>query len=574
MTYWHFGWKRSARCGVWLLIVACLISLAEAQSTQAAIVGTITQITVDAPTDVYSGGNITVGDYRVIVPRNLLIDLPANRLTLQQIVVGSNVVGVPLEGQAMATILANRLADGRVIAGDILINKGVELLTGEVTFINYTDGYLRIEGSQAQDAGGVVLRINDPSMRHTIQRGYGCAAGNSNNCSPDDRFIVDSVNYTASFATGYPVCIPSTATNTTTRLVGGNASGVGDPLCPATNRSQIADPGRPPAAVIAGELVPESRRFAPVQVGDSLTANGNYEVLNGQEFFSAWRVQVHAKLTTRNDPTQPDYITFEESNWDVPIFYLNRVRTLMIGGSTLNREFDVFSLHTGNNNTAHEFPLATGVNNNDRLLGNVAGQIWRMNADVDFLAPPAAVGKLSPCVDLTRAGFNFCPLGGTLEEEMRIVSPVTREIIARTRHKKQLNAGVTTLDVSGAEASNGEYLTPVGIGYAEQAEVSNANLALPFSFEGVPWLLDRRLGPGGCSGGSCEPIPTPLCPFPASGLDPRQALNPATNILGVPPLPNKILSFFPFGPPTPPGFSFGIGPSTSLLSLPPFGGCQ
>jgi len=565
---------QTLRTGAWVLLLACLVITVNAQITQATIVGQITQMTVDTPADVYSSGKIVIGDYSITVPRNLLIDLPANRLTLQQIVNGSNVVGVPLEGRGMATILANRQPDGRIIAGDIMLVKGVDFLTGQVTFVNHSEGYVRIEGLPRQDSGGVVLRINDPSMRHTIQRGYGCVADNTNNCSPDDRFIVDSVNYTAAFATGYPVCIPSTVINTTTRLLGSDATGFGDPLCPAINRTQVADPGKPPAAVIAGELVPESRRFAPIQVGDNLTANGNYEVVNGEEFFSAWGVQVLAKLTTRNDPTQPDYITFAESEWDVPIFYLNRVRTLMIGGSTLNRDFDVFSLHTGKDNVAHEFPLATGVNNNDRLLGNAGGQIWRMNADVDFQAPPAAIGKLSPCVDLSRAGFNFCPLGGTLEEEMRIVSPVSREIIARTRHKRQLSSGVVTLDISGAEAPNGEYLTPVGINYAEQGEVSNANLALPFSFEGVPWLLDRRLGPGGCSGGSCEPAQKPLCPFPASGMDPRQTLDPVTNLFGVPPLPDKVLSFFPFGPPTPPGFTSGIGPSTTLLTLPPYGECQ
>jgi len=193
MTYRNIC-VQTARTGAWMLLLACLVIHVNAQSTQATIVGTITQLTVDTPGDVYSSGKIFVGDYSVIVPRNLLVDLPANRLTLQQIVNGSNVVGVPLEGRGMATILANRQPDGRVVAGDMKIAKGADILTGQVTFINHSDGYLRIEGASGQDSGGVVLRINDPSMRHTIQRGYGCVTDNTNNCSPDDRFIIDSTN--------------------------------------------------------------------------------------------------------------------------------------------------------------------------------------------------------------------------------------------------------------------------------------------------------------------------------------------------------------------------------------------
>ena len=57
----------------------------------------------------------------------------------------------------------------------------------------------------------------------------------------------------------------------------------------------------------------------------------------------------------------------------------------------------------------------------------------------------------------------------------------------------------------------------------------------------MPWLLDRRLSPGGCASG-CEGAPQPLAPFPFSGLDPRaEGLIPA----GV---EDTILSFWPFGP--------------------------
>src|SRR5437899_5777014 len=90
-------------------------------------------------------------------------------------------------------------------------------------------------------------------------------------------------------------------------------------------------------------------------------------------------------------------------------------------------------------------------------------------------------------------------------------------------------------------------------------------MTFPYIFEGVPWSLDRRVGPNGCNG-PCEATAQPLCPFPFSGWDPRIIPSPLT---GAPPVPaaarDKIISFFPFGPPN------GNG-SLGLLQLPPQSG--
>jgi len=64
------------------------------------------------------------------------------------------------------------------------------------------------------------------------------------------------------------------------------------------------------------------------------------------------------------------------------------------------------------------------------------------------------------------------------------------------------------------------------------AEMSELDLNLtntPTIFDGIPWNLDRRLGPSGCLNGGCESLATSpigtrsfaLDPFPFSGLDPR-----------------------------------------------------
>ena len=41
--------------------------------------------TLDNPAEFWSGGRIVLRRDNVVIPRNLLIDLPANRLTLQQL---------------------------------------------------------------------------------------------------------------------------------------------------------------------------------------------------------------------------------------------------------------------------------------------------------------------------------------------------------------------------------------------------------------------------------------------------------------------------------------------------------
>ena len=68
-----------------LLLLVGWIPKAQAAPTLANIIGEIERITIDNPADHYSGGTIVVGGQIVILPRNLLLDLPANRLTLKQL---------------------------------------------------------------------------------------------------------------------------------------------------------------------------------------------------------------------------------------------------------------------------------------------------------------------------------------------------------------------------------------------------------------------------------------------------------------------------------------------------------
>src|SRR5215216_2841094 len=486
-----------ASSAILLVLFAFLLlpaGTAQAQTASAApITGEIERLTLNNQQDPWSGGIIVVGGQNIIIPRNLLMDLPANRLTLNQAfaqappaclqraesgLAKADFCNANKTG-AIATIHANRTSAGNVIAGDVFIQKGVETVKGKVTYINYTDGYFRVNGAPNDANTGVMVRLNDPENRHTVQQGAGCQAG-SVNCSPDPRFTLDPDNYTNTFSTGIPSCLPSTvarsfvdtldidgdANTTETLTTQSSTSGTGDLLCPSTNRT-------------ADLIVADSRRFAPIQIGDSIEAEGNFETINDVKFLSAHTTVVNRSLGTRDVAGQPDYLTLDEVGIDAPGFQNQRVRTLFIGFASLNTDVMIWSLHYDPAaNNAHEFPLATvvgcdnaagaGTCGQNGLVAGVPGNIWKIRHDVDFIAP-ATSPRLDPC-DHLRADPRFgasnpCPAGGTFEEQFGVLSPVPHEIMARTGRKfADATGSLKTIDILGNEATNGEYLFPLGLG--------------------------------------------------------------------------------------------------------------
>ena len=543
----------------------------EAQAaTNGSIIGEVEAITVVDPTDKWSAGTITVGGQIVTIPRNLLMDLPANRLTLQELYYVYAPTACLASGKsglakgdlcnaygtgANVSISANRTAPGgNLIAGDVFIQKGAESFAGQVTYINHDEGYFRLGGTLGDPTNGVMVRLNDPDSRHTIQTGLGCAlgtaqAGLTNNCSPDVRFTLDPDNYTNVFTTGYPMCIPSTVSRsfvdvldlntnndvTETLLSFALPDGTLDRLCPLTNRT-----------VNNGLPVDDSRRFAPIRLGDNIVADGNWEIINGTRFLSAHSTMVSAALTTKNLPDQPDYLFLNEVEIDVAGFQNQRARTLIIGFVTLvapTADVLIWSLHYDPvNNAPHELPLASVVGCElasgagscaAQGLGGVAGNnIFKMRHDVDFNV--GADPKLNPCAHLLDDPrmprvCNNNATGTNIGEMLGILSPIPHEIQARTGHKVLFGTGLVTLDINGLEATNGQYLFPFGINLGgistpEFDEIDLNAMATPLFFSGIPWNLDRRLSPGGCDG-PCEGTPQPLTPFPYEGLDPRTQTN-------------------------------------------------
>ncbi len=555
------------------------------------ISGEVERIIVDNPTDTWSSGIMVVGGTNVIIPANMVIDLPANRLTLQQLFVDAPSAcaadvnpadGVPDQtGLAKAdscngsftgaavTMLANRTNAGDVVAGDVFLEKATEIVSGIVSFINYDEGYFRVDGIVGSDTTGAMVRVNDPEGRFTHQTGTGCL-GSGPNCSADTRYGVDPDNYTFTASTGYPMCIPSTVSRGPYSFdvnrngvidpgeSGLNAvaapNGTGDALCPESNRG--VDP------------VGDSRLFAPIQVNDHVNAEGNFETIDGVTFLSAHTVGVSVGLTTDQNAFQPDYMIFDEVGWDIPGFQNQRVRDLLIAFGTLGpTHIDIFGLYYDPaNNAVEELVFATtfgcdvaagaGTCTNQGIVGNTA--VFKIVHDVDFINGVPIGPRQSPCQQLNAAYTNGgipdvngvfqtvdpkgrCTAPITLADEFEVLSPPTRDLIGRSRHKHALDASVVTLDFNGRPSQNGEYLNPVGLGHPEFVEINLNALQTPFIFAGAPWNLDRRLGPGGgCDGEpECDTLTAigdasmRLNPFPFSDLDPGTQAGPA-GIGGVP----------------------------------------
>jgi hypothetical protein len=588
---------------LWVYALLGGIARALPVQTMAPIVGEIERISITTPGNVWSGGMMTVGGQDVILPANLLINLPNDYQSLQQLYANAP-PACQLTGEtglakidkcngratgAQVSILANRTDSGNVIAGQVDIFKAVESVTGTVTYISYTDGYFRVDGIPGDPTTGTMVRINDPTSRHTVQKGLGCALGNTVNCSPDTRFKIDPDNYTAAFLTGYPLCIPITAT------------GLGDPNCPDTNRPPIT-PILTSNPFPAPPVAADSRRFAPIVVGDSVKADGSFETVSAVTFLSASSVRVLVDLTTRTidpvtgapDLTQPDYLIITEADWDGPAYPAGRVRGRVRTNSTVHTaDIDYFSIHYDPvSNAPHEQILYTTQFNKRQgvVFFNVPTGTSDSQIRMDFM-PKAKVLTNDPCMALVQ-GFGtgnkifeglpvikdvnhnlinitqFCTSSPATAQDFidnfNLMVPVFREVMARST-RYHIATGVA-LDIHGRPTQSGQYKLPTSINYGAFDDINLGMNQFPVSFSGTPWLMDRRLSPNGCAG-ACETAQQPLTPFPFEGIDPRLvAPDFGFVVLGTPtslPTPNRMLSFMQ------PTATPGVFAMTGLLTWPP-----
>jgi hypothetical protein len=266
--------------------------------------GELTGAAIDNRDDRWSAGTITVGTHRIVVPPRLLIELPGAALTLQELFVlapercrrdgASGLLasdacrvrrngppterrwspqddttprstlepeptGAPPATTAQVTAVASEESES--IATKIVLTRNDRSVLGAVTFVSEAQGYLRIGGAFGVDQGGALVRINDPDAHQSAQSGVGC--GSEGNCSPDARFRANVVHHSVRFAAGYPACVPGA---------------LGD-VCAAASR--------PVRGIVDAALL------VPIRLGDHVTAQGAFEVVDGVRIFSAHTLVDH-----------------------------------------------------------------------------------------------------------------------------------------------------------------------------------------------------------------------------------------------------------------------------------------
>jgi hypothetical protein len=279
------------------------------------------------------GGTLTLNHGPVVIPCNMVIQLPANTMTWADFVngpaapapsLGSLALGgasPSFEVQAVGNMVGDRRIAGLLYASQQSLNTS----TGVITSINYATGALSVDTGSAAAAATVVL--NDPNGRFGLKQ------------SPDSRFSVDDANPTVHGGTGYPMCVPRTDPAVTDDL-----------LCPQANRPNLVPVTvggvvKPAVAggclnfsvagiapPVSGELTrpaagqaycsefvmkapltraatdPDPSQQAPFEVGDAITFSGTLIPAGaGPAYISAHTVKANVGIYTFPG-TQPSYL--------------------------------------------------------------------------------------------------------------------------------------------------------------------------------------------------------------------------------------------------------------------------
>ena len=273
-----------------------------------------------------AGGTLTVNNITVIVPDNLVVQMPAHPLTWAELFdpkqsapifdpalppqatppinhPANNSIGQPMTGLALSDSPQNAAAGsfagffpscevavfgnndasgasgnppGSYIAALILpisqeiANAGV----GFITAIDYAKGRFEVNGKLNTLGTGTIVEINDPLGR------YGLAH------SPDPRFTADTDNPTVTAGNGYPMGVPAVAppaidpdrplfNRPLNPAPGATTPFPHDPLlqvgAPLTSFSMAAKAAPNPT----GDTTPDPWRQVPFMVGDFVSVSGN-----------------------------------------------------------------------------------------------------------------------------------------------------------------------------------------------------------------------------------------------------------------------------------------------------------
>ena len=293
------------------LALAAGIALAQTPNPSFNLIGHIERFALTAPGDPLSAATMTVRGIPVILPRNLLVTMPGQYMTAQDLFRGpqggstvQNASGLALADASPPRVafeaeLQGNIVGGQYIAGVARISQGaLHVGNGVIQAIDGARGELRVGAPGA--ATGARVRLNDPEGIYGQANGAGAKAA----LALDQRFQLDPDNSPVHARTGFPVCIARTA---------------GDAKCPANNRPAApADKRFTCGAVAAEPLAPalpgcDARLPAPLRVGDHVVYVGMLQS-DGAGGFIVAAHGLEAELGIYTSPgAEPVYLYIEEA---------------------------------------------------------------------------------------------------------------------------------------------------------------------------------------------------------------------------------------------------------------------
>ncbi|KZV98165.1 hypothetical protein EXIGLDRAFT_832424 [Exidia glandulosa HHB12029] len=336
--------------------------------------GQLLDATLDDPTNILSGGTMLVNNQRIIVPKNTVVGLPSINVPWAELfheVNGTWIPDLPNWGAGgtgvlgwEVSVVGNRV-NGQYIAGIIyLFQELLQLTSGFVTSINYTDGTFFIGGSGANpDTGAIKAYLSDPDGVFGLPHGE------------FPLWTTDTENPSVSAETGFPMCLPRV-----------DPAVDDDPLCPRKNRplDGLGQPLReftfPPPSNDSSQ--PDPWLFAPIVVGDYIdVASGVWvpdETAPGGRTLVLYTLRNNIGFYT-TPGTYPVYLTIVTSQWGINGNPAGEIAQTRVEGYTTDEttQVEVFAV---------DVDPCTGVQK-QRMIGAVAPRLvdrrgqWRFRPD-------------------------------------------------------------------------------------------------------------------------------------------------------------------------------------------------
>ncbi len=463
-----------------------------------ALVGHLEQLDVTNLADPLSAGSMVVNGTRVTLPRNLLIKMPGQYLTVNDLfrgkhpgkapalVVASKPSGlaladlppnkplVPFEVEVIGNIIGNEYVAGWVSIAQLGLHTGA----GFIQSIDYATGALIVGPEGGPPMARV--RINDPRGTYgkpNSSKGVGNMM--------DDRFAADPGNAPIVSQTGFPMCIPSS-----------DPTAAADPNCPPGNRGPSGNEKRFTCGTVSVDPTAPSRptcqpgKKAPLREGDYITYSGMLtEETPGNFFIAAHAISSLTGIYT-SPGANPAYVLIEEAiigtlgaPFPPPNDNQEQTSRFVFVGFTTDptRRVDVFVIDTSQGDPDEQERTLTTLD-------------------------PQRVGQIGRIRVTLPAKANFLP--------------ITRDVRIRIE-------GHSSVKVAGG-LDSGQYSAPV----AEYIYPENTRWGIPRFPVSVPFenfcFLKNGGGTLGTLGRDELPNPHPLrpaigslLPFPSSGQGPQ-----------------------------------------------------